>query len=212
MAPNWTKWAGVAALLGGLLSLLLTIPFALAYFQAYPGYGVPPPWLLSFRRPLSTLLAFAPATVVYAIYGRLFGLVYLLFLPGVFGLHQVQQVRPGNAEQWSFRLLVSALVTTWLGVLSDYWANGAGFLLEVVGLLLLLLSTTLYGIVTLRTAVLPSWSAWPLILAGPAGCVTTLLLGHVPSGPTVTVAIAWMVVGYLLWRQPHTVQSIPGAR
>jgi len=70
--PKWISWAGLAAILGGLTAIILTAPFASAYFSAYPGYDVPPFWMQSLRPALRPLITFASPVAVYNVYGRVF--------------------------------------------------------------------------------------------------------------------------------------------
>jgi hypothetical protein len=196
--PQWLSWAGLATILGGLMAILLTAPLAIAYFTAYPGYEVPPFWIHLLKPALGSLLTFAAPEVVYALYGRIFTLVYLLFLPAAFGLHQLHRGAGGRIEKFGFVLLVVALLATFVGVAGDYWADGAGFIIELVGLLLLAIGATLYGVALLRSKVIPSWCAWLLIFCGPGVFIVFPLIGHIPSGPTFLFAVAWLIVGYML--------------
>jgi len=196
--PKWISWAGLAALLGGLTAIILTAPFATAYFSAYPGFDIPPFWLPRLKSELGSLLTFASPVVVYNVYGRIFNLVYLLFLPAAFGLHHLHQGASSRIERWGFAILVVGLLATFIGVASDYWADGAGFFIELLGLLTLAIGATLYGVALLRSKVVPSWWAWLLAACGPGVFVFLPLIGHIPSGPTFLFAIAWLIVGYML--------------
>jgi hypothetical protein len=196
--PKWISWAGLAAILGGLTAIVLTAPFAIAYYSAYPGYEVPPFWIQSLKPALRSLLTFAPPVGVYNVYGRIFDLVYLLFLPAAFGLHHLHQGVSSRIEKWGFGILVVGLLATFIGVAGDYWADRAGFAIEVLGLLTLAIGTTLYGIAMLRSKVIPSWCAWLLVACGPGAFVFFPLIGHIPSGPTFLFAISWLIVGCML--------------
>ena len=180
------------------MAVLLTPPFASAYFAAYPGADVPPFWLASVRPALDDLLTFAAPRTVYDLYGRVFVLVYLLMLPAVFALHSLHRGTNGRAEKWGFYLLVAGLLLAFLGVAGDFWANGAGFLVEVLGLLILAIGATVYGAAALRAGVLPGKVAWPLALALPAVFLVIPLIGHIPSGPTFPLAIVWVIIGAFL--------------
>ena len=186
-------------MVGGVIAVALTLPFAAAYFQAYPGYDAPPFWLSAVRSGLEPLFTFDTRVTVYNTYGRIFDLVYLLILPGVVGLHSLQQKASSRFGIWAVGVLVIGLVTSFVGVAGDYWADGAGWGVELAGLLILLVGTTLFGIATKRAKQIPAWSAWLLIIAGPGAIVATGLIGHIPSGPTFLFACAWVVLGYLLW-------------
>ncbi len=188
-------------MLGGILAVALTLPFAVAYGRAYPGFDVPPFWVPAVRSALAPILTFASPVAVYNTYGRIFEFVYLLILPGVIGLHSVQKSASGRFERWATGVLVTGLLVSFVGVAGDYWGDGWGFGIELVGLLVLLVGTTLVGIASLRAKQIPAWSAWLAIVGGPGAIAATLLIGHIPSGPTFLFACAWAAVGYLLWLQ-----------
>jgi hypothetical protein len=196
--PKWITWAGLAAIVGGLMAIILTPPFATAYFSANLSFDTLPFWLPRIRPALDSLLNFAPPIMVYNIYGRVFNLVYLLFLPAAFALHHLHREASSRLEKLGFAILVVGLLATFVGVAGDYWVDGAGFLIELLGLLALTIGATLYGVVLLRSKVVPSWCAWLLIACGPGVFVFFPLIGHVPSGPTFVFAIAWLMVGYIL--------------
>jgi hypothetical protein len=95
-------------------------------------------------------------------------------------------------------VLVGGLIATCIGVADDYWADGMGFPIEVLGLLAMIAGTTLYGVATLRAGVLPPWSSWLLVAGGPGALVGMALFGHIASGPTLLFAASWLAVGVLL--------------
>lgn len=198
--PRWLRWAGAAAIVGGLLALVLTLPFALAFFRAYPGYDVPPFWLVALQPTLMPLVTFAPPVTVYNLYGRVYNLVYLLFLPATVGLHQLHQGYGRRLERWGYGLLLSGLVMTFLGVAGDYWANGLTFVLSLLGLLVLAVGTTLYGLVLWRSRVLPRGVDWLFLACLPGVVIGSWLTGHIPSGPTLPFALTWLALGAALWR------------
>jgi hypothetical protein len=195
------RWSGFVAMLGGVFAVVLTLPFAAAYFGAYPGFDIPPFWLSAVRSRFDPLLTFASPVAVYNTYGRIFEFVYLLILPGVVSVHVLQQEASDHFERWAVGVLVTGLVMSFIGVAGDYWADGMGWGIELLGLLVLLVGTTLFGIASLRTKRIPTWSAWLLIISGPGAIVATWLIGHIPSGPTFLFAGSWVVLGYILWQQ-----------
>src|SRR5687768_16342895 len=117
--PRWLAWAGLAAVMGGVLAIVLTPPFASAYFAAYPGFDVPPLWLAFLRPALMPWLTFAPPIRVYNLYGRVYELVYLLLLPAVFGVHRLRRTTTGRAEKWGFVMVVVGLICSFVGVAGD---------------------------------------------------------------------------------------------
>jgi len=196
--PKWISWAGLSAIIGGLTAIVLTAPFASAYFSAYPGYDVVPNWVQSLKPALSPLLTFASPVGVYNVYGRVYDLVYLLFLPTAFGLHVLHHGASSRIEKWGFYLLVGGLLSTFIGVAGDYWLNGVTFFIELLGLLILATGAALYGTAILRSKVIPGWCGWLLISCLPGAFLTILLIGHIPSGPTFLFALSWLIIGYML--------------
>lgn len=173
-------------------------PVCHAYFSAYPGYDIPPLWVAPLKDTLGRLLTFAPPVAVYNLYGRIYNLVYLLFVPAVFGLHTLHRGDNSKVERWGFGMLVVGLVVAFIGVAGDYWADGAGFLLAILGLLICSIGATLYGVATLQSRVLPPWCAWLLVACLPGVFIFLLLIGHIPSGPTFLFAVVWLIIGYML--------------
>ncbi len=209
--PKWISWAGLAAIVGGMMAVVLTAPFVTAYFYAYPGNNVPPFWIHSVKSALGLLLAFSSPQVVYDTYGRIYDVAYLLFLPAAFGLHHLHFGTDSRVEKPGFGILISGLLVSFVGVAGDYWANGAGFLIEIPGLLTLAIGSTLYGVALLQSKVIPGWCAWLLVACGPIAIVFVPLtaisslppfvyaisLGF-PEGPTFLFAVSWLIVGYML--------------
>ena len=204
MSP--VRWAGVAAVLGGILCLVLTP------IQSHIWSGADAPPLILAARPLlnqSRRLheAVGPRLGLtdYYFYGRMFFLVYLLAAAGLLGLHARQSRGGGRREQAWFRVLLAALVAALIGDILAYWGGtdlgilqGLGFMLEGLALLAVLVSSAFYGRVTLRTNVVPRWSAWLLILAGPAAVLGAFLTGYVPHGAVLPFSSAVAIVGLFL--------------
>jgi hypothetical protein len=86
-----------------------------------------------------------------------------------------------------------------VGVAADYWGDGLGFGVE---LLLMMIGVTTWGGGLLRARVVPVLWAWLMVVCGPGAAVTLFLIGHVPSGPTLSFAIVWLVVGCLILSEP----------
>jgi hypothetical protein len=89
-----------------------------------------------------------------------------------------------------------------VGVAADYWGDGLGFGVELLGLLLMMIGVTTWGVGLLRARVVPVLWTWLMVVCGPGAVVTLFLIGHVPSGPTLSFAIVWLVVGCLILSEP----------
>ena len=107
--PKWIALAGVSSILGGLLAILLTLPFAAGYHIAYSGYDPVPIWFESLQPILRPLLHFGNPTAVYNTYGRIYDLVYLLLLPPAVALHLLQRPVNSKAEKRGFLLTMVGL-------------------------------------------------------------------------------------------------------
>lgn len=195
---TWVRWAGLAAVLGGSLAILLTPPFAIAFFTAYPGYDGPPPWVPSLQPALMPWLTFASPVAVYNVYGRVYELVYPLLLPAVLAVHSLQPGTLRRTEKLGSVLVVLGLAASFVGVAGDYWADGVGFIVEVLGLLILSVGCAIFGATRLRSGVIPTWSGWLLVGCLPGAFIGLALIGHIPSGPTLPIAIAWLLLGSML--------------
>ena len=88
MSSSLVRWGAAAAFLGGVLGILLT-PFAtFAGWLSAPDQTTPPtypdmPWAQLVEPLVTPFLGFGTYEAVYAIYGKVFLLVYLLFLIGL---------------------------------------------------------------------------------------------------------------------------------
>ena len=165
---------------------------------------------------LTPVLAYLWATFsdAYGSFGRAYFLVPLGLLLGMSGLYALRRAPPErratdkpDEENLSIGMTIVGLATALVGSILDYWggtpgqdfnqAQITGFGLEIVGLLLVLLGSSLLGLQYRRANVVPVLVAWLLILAGPVGLLLSVL--HVPSGSTLLFCCAWVVLGYLLF-------------
>jgi hypothetical protein len=185
MSSNLVKLSGLAAILGGVLGIVLT--------------------------PILTYL-WAANSDVYGYFGRAYFLVFLGCLSGLAGLYARRRTSIGplttsdDAEGWVFVLTLIGLVLSLVGDILEYWggspgegftqAQVKGFTVEIAGLVLVLFGSVAFGIIYRRANVLPRFMPWLLIAAGPAGLV--LSIPHIPSGTMFLFCCAWVVLGYLL--------------
>lgn len=195
--PN-VRWAGLAAIVGGVTAIVMTLPFATAFYLAYPGYNTLPFWFDSLEPRLDPLLTFASREEVYATYGKIYNLVYLLLLPAVVALHRAHAPSSSRLEKRGFVVLRAGLVATAVGVAGDYWGNGIGFPVEVLGMLAMVVGVSMWGLALVRGRVVPRCWAWMFLACGPGALVSMGLVRHIPSGPTLSFAIVWMLVGSML--------------
>lgn len=195
-----SRFSGLLALLAGLTALLVSLPFAAAYFRAYPGYGTPPPWLPAFARAFPGLLEFAHLTRVYQVYGRTYSVIVPLTIPGLLLMKQWIGT-DARLSRWGWRIFFGGVLLFGLGVIGDYWPDpnsdwvGMGFVLELVGMLVLWSGAILYGMAAFQDDNTPRWIGRSLIGIAPGGILGIALLAHIPSGPLLAYAIFWLVLG-----------------
>lgn len=198
-----SKRAGLLALLAAIIGLAISLPFAAAFYLAYPGFNTPPFWWEGFRAAYAGLFEFAAATRVYQIYGRIYSLLIPLTLPALFSLRTRIPVS-SRAAIWGRRVFIAGVVLFALGIIGDYWPDpnsqfvGAGFLLEMIGTPTLWVGSLIYGLAVLRNDRTPRWVGAAVTGIAPLGILGSILLNHIPSGPLFGYAVFSLVLGTAL--------------
>jgi hypothetical protein len=162
-------------------------------------------------------LSFGSEGLPYEVYGKFFVFVYLLMLPIVRYVHVLQSTPATSAwERRTWRVLWVSLIVAAVGDGMSYWGVslpepgdilwGAGFMVELLTLPVVLVSTTVYGIVSIRIRVIPIWSAVlltaiiPILWFSLAG-----LTWYLPNGVVVPMSIIWASIGaWVLVARPAT--------
>jgi hypothetical protein len=152
---------------------------------------------------------------MYLTYGRAYFLVYLGFLAGLMGLNAQRKRSSGRSttEKLGIAITFAGLALSLVGDILAYWGDvlggelvaggeftaiqADGFILEMLGLLLVLVGSVFLVVTYLRTNVLPRLLAWLLVLAGPGGVLLSAL--HAPSGTMLVFCFAWVALGYAFW-------------
>jgi len=186
MSSSLIKWSGIAALLGGVLGI--------------------------FLMPILTYL-WASGSGLYGYFGRAYFPVYLGCIAGLAALSALRRKHPElrttdkhDDEKLIVGITFFGLAVGMVGTVLDYWggspgedftqAQVTGYFIEILGLLFVLLGSTLLGLQYRRTNAVPTLVAWLLIAAGPGGLLLSFL--HIPSGAMLLFCCAWLVLGYLL--------------
>jgi hypothetical protein len=162
-------------------------------------------------------LSFGSGDLPYEVYGKFFVFVYLLMLPIVRYVHVLQSTPATSAwERRTWRVLWVSLIVAAVGDGMSYWGIslpepgdflwGLGFMVELLTLPVVLVSTTVYGIVSIRIRVIPIWSAVlltaiiPILWFSLAG-----LTWYLPNGVVVPMSIIWAAIGvWVLTTRPAT--------
>ena len=194
------RGSSLLLLIAAVGALLVSPPFAAAYFRAYPGYETPPFWWADFRIAFPGLLDFADPQRVYQVYGRIYSLLIPLSLPAMIDLkRRLQKNTRFSMRAW--RIFLGALLVIGLGIFGDYWPEqdsiwiGIGFVLGMLGMLVLWIVGFLLGREILKADAIPRWVGIGLIGFAPLGFVGMMLLAHIPSGPLFGYAVFSAVLG-----------------
>ncbi|MDQ3799975.1 MAG: hypothetical protein M3384_11020 [Acidobacteriota bacterium] len=204
MSEKLKLW-GISALAGGALACLLTPVMSIGYYQAYAVAGeVPPFWFSTAQTLLGFLFAFADEKTAYATYGKLFAVVYLLFLPGVWALHRLQRKAGSRLEKFAYLFLSSALIVSFIGVTMDYWEIKSGWTIELLGMLLLQIAATVYGIASFSLKIIPRPLSLLFTAAIPLCVPAFMLVKQIPSAPTLPLAVISIAAGVFIIRSSET--------
>ncbi len=208
-SSNLTRWAGLAAMLGAALGIVLTPPFAVASTFSYPGGAEDLPfwaWPVKAIFPLDL----ASGERVYFTYGRVYFVSVLPELWALYALRRSRRSGSGALERWGFRLSLIGLWAVTVGIFTDYWTNTPpSIMAELFGSLILLVGFVLLGVGFWKSRALPRWASLPMIVAGLGLVPVMVVLPHAPSGLLLLFHGAWVVLGYVLWSQSSTSTQQP---
>lgn len=179
-SSNLMRWAGLAAMVGGVLWALWTVGFN------FVGYGAP--GTLAYER--------------YEAYNRLLPLVLLLVMAGFLGLHAAQRRSYGRLGRAGFVTALVGLALAGAGSVGEFWvftnqpygqANGrnASWAIYGLGHLILAVGSVLFGIASVRAKVLARKAARLFAVLGGFAVV--------PFFGALIFAIPFTWLGYTLW-------------
>ena len=200
---KWVSLAGVAAIVGGVLGLLVAPLHALAYFATGEPAGLLP-WREAGHAALRPLLDWGDPDVVYTSFGKVVVVVFAGFVAGLFAVSAERASYARGAELWGLRVAAVGYPLLLAGIFVEYWTPylEVGFVaLSLPGVFLTLAGSTLLGIGQLRAGQPPRVAAWLLSLSFPIAIATTALIGHLVAGLAV-LDVAWILLGLRLARRP----------
>ena len=224
------RFAGWASIVGAVVGVLVT-PFMASVWE-YDSYVVwsrtSSPVTRVFGPILESwgALSFGSGDLPYEVYGKFFVFVYVLMLPIVRYVHVLQSTSATSAwERRTWRVLWIALIVAAIGDGMSYWGIslpepvgdflwGGGFAVEILAMLVVLVTTTIYGIVSIRIRVIPIWSAVLLTAIIPIGWFSLAgLTFYLPNGVVVPMSIIWASIGaWVLVARPATPDATPSDR
>ena len=207
-SPRFAGWSSMAgAAVGVLITPFMASVWEYGYFVVWSNT---PPVTRVFGPILESwgALSFGSGNLPYEVYGKTFVLVYLLMLPIVRYVHVLQSPSATSAwERRTWRVLWIALIVAAVGDGLSYWGISlpepvgdvlwrGGFMVEVLAMLVVLISTTIYGIASIRLHVIPVWAAWLVAATIPIGITSLVLLtSYLPNAVVVPMSIIWAAIG-----------------
>jgi hypothetical protein len=194
------RWSGLAAVLGGVLWVLL-VPLITLTYPGRTGWA-----------SVETIFSLA-----WEDYNKLLPIVLLLLLVGLTGLTAKHGRRSGSLGRVGLVVALFGLGLMLLGNVGEFWIAGGirvgmtsaalvGWMSYSLGYLLLSIGLVLLGIAALRKKLLPYGNAVPLTL----GLRGFPIFFTVTSGVTLGMVLAtlfglgWILLGYSLWSQRGT--------
>jgi hypothetical protein len=139
VSSNLVRWGGLAAMLGGVMWVVLGLSAVVGYLQAIPGRE----------------------DVV------LFIVALLLTATGLVGLHSLQKGSYGLLGRTGFYIALAAVAARILGAVVFLAGSSALEWISFPGTLGMLVGFVLYGFATLQARVLPRWYGLALIVSMP---------------------------------------------
>ena len=213
LTPDARRWAGLAAVVGGVVGLLYWPLHALAYFATESGSdseGIlkPTEWL---REPLGSLLDWSSPDTVYVTYGKIIIVPAAGFLLGLLAVRSTLPAVTARLERWGLLISIVGNVVVLVGLVIEYWLElvDLGFAIDGPGFVVLLAGLTMLGIGMIRERAAPRVGAWLLALVIPSVLGCTLLIGHLSAG-LIPLDLAWIVLGWWAWSDGRA--DLPQAR
>lgn len=186
-SSNLIRWAGLAAMAGGVLWALWYVGVSLVGGDNYQ------------------------------VYNRLMPVVLLLLAVGLVAFHAVQKGSHRLVGTTGFVVALIGLFVMIAGNIVEFWAfteeaygpnslRNSAWMAFGLGMFTFYVGTVLFGIDTLRARMLPHLGAFLLISWFPAGFLVSSLLQllGVPealafSGLTALLGTGWTMLGYAVW-------------
>jgi len=204
-------WERAGLVVGGLVCLVVTPWFALAFFPAYGASGeVPPPWAEWIDWP--TLISGSTAVDTYNRYGVIFG-VSLVVVALSLAVLARRSTDSGSGVRRSWNVIAAGLGAVAVGSLVEYGFGSVvdasyGFLIENLGFVVVIVGTVLLGVSLRREAGASRPVSAAIAASGLVGIIIGILLvGHLPSGAAFVPPIACVVFGFTGLPTPNTTRT-----
>jgi hypothetical protein len=186
------RWDRIGLAVGGVACIVVTPFLALAYHPAFASPGeVPPDWAdwIAWPTPVT-----GDPVSVYTTYGTVFGIALVLVTVCLLSLVR-RSTAPHTDQRRAWSVVTTGLGAAAVGSVAEYgFELLPGFLLELLGFLVVVTGVVLLGVAVRREAGRSLWASALVAVSGlGAVSVGTALVGHLPSGPALLLVAACVV-------------------
>ena len=177
-------------------------------------------------RPYEWGLPGSGGYVAYELANRLFGLLLLGIMAGLYGVHQAQARRESEATRWPIRVTVAGIGLMLVGNVAEFWflsawsysggegmARSLAFMTFLFGLAVLISGMIALGLTTLRAGWLPVWISAGLVAAPllDVGLIAKGTLSGIGLAAITTALGGWLLLGAPLRQPRDTTTGEPSA-
>ena len=204
--------AGTAAIIGGILGVVLAPIMVIVKYQTGWSIVPEPSWIAVVTPLLGGLLQFATPVTRWTVYGSMYSVALLLMFAGLFALASEVAARAGRRRPKGLWIAIVGLCLVILGdaVHTATWHQhgltvptpgtnpiaNTGYAVHMMGMNVILVGTLAAGISSLRNGLLARWLAWSFVLIAPSMVVITLtILPTTPSDGLWMFSAMMIIVG-----------------
>lgn len=210
-----SRSAGTAALIGGVLGILLAPIMVMVKYMT--GWSVipEPAWIDVVTPAIGALFAFATPVGLWVVYGSLYTAALLLMFAGLVALAIQTRERTGRVQPTGLWVLLFGLCLVIPGdaVHTATWhQNGltiptpgtnplanTAYAIHMMGMNFVMIGSLMTGISALRSRLLAPSLAWLFVLVFPCAVLMSLtLLPTTPSGGLWMFSLMMVALGYSL--------------
>ena len=208
-----SRMAGTAAIVGGVLGVLVAPLMVIVKYQT--GWSVipEPAWIAIATPVIGALLDFGTPVTRWIVYGSLYTVALLLMFVGLLAAAVQIKEPTGRAQPVGLWILLAGLVLVIVGdaVHTATWHQSGltvptpgtnpvantGYATHMMGMNLVMAGSLIAGISGLRRRTLAPWLAWAFVLL-PATIVAMALtlLPTTPSGGLWMFSVLMIAIGY----------------
>ncbi len=227
-ASATARAAGLAAMIGGVLGLLLAPAMVIVKYQT--GWSVipKPAWIGVVEPALESVFTFATPVRLWVIYGSICSVALVLMFAGLIAfVSRLGRERPG-ARPWGWWIMIVGLALVIPGDLvhtltwhqdgltvptpgTNPLANTA-YAVHMMGMNFVLIGSLWAGISALRRGDRPRWLGIALLLIAPGAVLLSLtLLPTSPSGGLWMFSVMIVLIGCRLILDPRFASATPSS-